>query len=517
MTTFRLVGFVTIICWGILSACGSSRNIYIDNKQLDAQAKTSPAELKEDLRLLKKILEANHPGLYWYTPKDSIDWYFNTAINSITDSLTEFRFRNKVAWVLSNIRCGHTSVRFSKSYSRKLSHIKIAQFPLALKTWGDSLVVVASAFNNDSVFKRGTIITSINGRSNRMVLDSMFRFISTDGYSDNFKSQVCSINFPGYYFNAFGPSDKYTIGYIDSTGLEKTAVLNQYDPKTDTLHPPKAVVKKQVPAEPVKRKEEPSPVIFSSKSLRLDTTNSIAYMRLATFSNGRLKKFFRRSFRKIRDAHIKNLVIDLRENGGGNIGNSISLQKYLAYKPFKVADTVASNSKNIAYKKYIRPGWVYWMAMQFTTRKKEDGRAHFGYYENHLFQPNEKNHFDGQIYFLQGGFTFSASTMLISSLKGQQNVTVVGEETGGGNYGNSAVYLPTVVLPNSHLRITMPLYRVVLDNNKEKNGHGVMPDILSMPNSAAIKQNVDVKLQTVIKIIKDRKTSFANKKQDFIQ
>lgn len=513
MIKSRLIGFVLVSFWCFLAACGSSKNIYLDSKQLDAQQKISPDKLREDFVLLKKILEANHPGLYWYTPKDSIDWYFNTAINGLSDSLTEFRFRNKIAWALSNIRCGHTSVRFSKSYSKKLKHIKIAQFPLALKTWRDSIVVVGSAFKNDSIFKRGTVITSINGLSNRQVLDSMFRFISTDGYSDNFKSQVCSLNFPGYYFNAFGPSEKYTIGYIDSTGVERIAVINQYNPKNDTSKQSKTVaIKKQVPAEPVKRKEEPPPVIFASRSLQIDTTNSIAFMRIATFSSGKLKKFFRRSFRKIQKEHIKNLIIDLRENGGGNIGNSIYLEKYLSAKPFKVADTVAANTKNIPYKKYIRPGLLYWFAMQLTTHKKEDGRAHFGYYENHLFKPKSSNHFDGRIYVLQGGFTFSASTMLISSLKGQSNITIVGEESGGGNYGNSAVYLPTIVLPNSKLRITMPLYRIVIDSNKQKNGRGVMPDITMPPSSVAIRQNIDLKMQTVLKIIKDSSRQLASKK-----
>ena len=89
-----------------------------------AQAKTyalpkkSATALKEDLVLLQKILEANHPSLYWYTPKDSMDMYFKQSINSITDSLDEVQFKNKVAWVVSKIRCGHTNVRFSKKYAK---------------------------------------------------------------------------------------------------------------------------------------------------------------------------------------------------------------------------------------------------------------------------------------------------------------------------------------------------------------------------------------------------------------
>ena len=41
--------------------------------------KKSAADLKADVVLLKKILEANHPSLYWYTPKDSVDIAFQDA------------------------------------------------------------------------------------------------------------------------------------------------------------------------------------------------------------------------------------------------------------------------------------------------------------------------------------------------------------------------------------------------------------------------------------------------------
>src|SRR5215813_10892106 len=75
------------------------------------QIKLAPDKLKADLVLLKKIIEANHPSLYWYTPKDSVDLYFNETLQSINDSLTEFQFRKKVSWFIAKLRCGHTSVR----------------------------------------------------------------------------------------------------------------------------------------------------------------------------------------------------------------------------------------------------------------------------------------------------------------------------------------------------------------------------------------------------------------------
>ncbi len=181
-----------IVLYLFMASCSVSKNSH----QIITQ-KQSPEKLRSDIVLLQKILEANHPSLYWYTPKDSLDHYFKTTIESITDSLTETQFKNKVSWVISKINCGHTSVRNSKKYIKAIRSMRLPQFPLAMKTWDDSLVVLGSAFRKDSVFKRGTIVTAINGKKPPELLDSMFQFIGTDGYSNNFKSQLVSFSFPG--------------------------------------------------------------------------------------------------------------------------------------------------------------------------------------------------------------------------------------------------------------------------------------------------------------------------------
>jgi hypothetical protein len=498
----RCSGLLLLAGWLMVVSCSSVKDTSFNDSY-----KIAPEKMRSDVVLLKKVLEADHPSLYWYTSKDSLDFYFNTILDHLTDSLTEFNFKNRLSWVVSKIKCGHTSVHFSKPYSRYLKHLKLPHLPLYVKTWSDSIVVVANAFSMDSILKRGTVITSINGLSNKVLLDSMFSFISTDGYGDNFKSQLCSFNFPAFYYNAFGESEKFTVNYLDSLGIEKSEVINAYERKRDTSSKKFA----KIPPAELPKKTFPQ-YLSTKKNIQFDTTNGIAYMQLSTFSNNaNLKPFFRKSFKKLKKHGITNLVIDLRENGGGNISNSIRLTKYLVNKPFKIADTVAAKTKNITYKKYLQSGLAYWFAMQFTARKKDDGRAHYTYYESNMFNPNKKNHFSGQVYLLQGGFTFSAATMFVNSLQGQPNVTVVGEETGGGSYGNSAVYLPTLVLPNSKIRVSIPLYRVVIDHSKEKIGRGVIPDVLIPPSSVAIQQGVDAKMQGIMKMIYEKKEHLARK------
>ena len=139
--------------------------------------------------------------------------------------------------------------------------------------------------------------------------------------------------------------------------------------------------------------------------------------------------------------------------------------------------------------------------MFFVTKKKSDGKYHFGYFERNYFKPKKNHHFNGQVYILIGGNSFSATTLFAGSLKGQKNVTLVGEETGGGYYGNTAWIIPDVTLPNTKLRFRLPRFRLVIDKNRERNGQGVMPDVWAVPSAEAIRKGIDFKVEKVRSLI----------------
>src|SRR4029078_4479532 len=138
------------------------------------------------------------------------------------------------------------------------------------------------------------------------------------------------------------------------------------------------------------------------------------------------------------------------------------------------------------YKSCIEKYFLNRLFMIAFTRKKKDGHFHFGYFERHRFKPKEKNHFNGKSYILIGGNSFSATTLFASALIKQENVTVVGEETGGGAYGNSACLIPDVTLPETGVRFRLPLFRLVIDKNAPKTGRGVEPEVESLPTVDAI-------------------------------
>lgn len=458
--------------------------------------KYSAPQLKEDFSILNKVLKANHPSLYWYSSQDSVDNFFLQTYTSLHDSLTERQFRNRVAWVINKIHCGHTVVRPSKGYFKYYSRQKNQSFPLLLKVWQDSAVVITNLVKEDTVIKRGTTIIAINEIPVKTIIDSICQLISSDGYSNTFQYQAISFNFPAFYRNAYGLDSNYTIQYKDSTGKLRETISKNFESNADSLNDKQQLLPTLLTKKQLRRFK-----LLGNRNLEIDTSLRTAVISVNTFEKGRLIRFFGNSFKKIKQQNIKNVIIDLRLNTGGSVLACTRLSQYLVNKPFHVADTVAAYSRSFRHKKYIKPWLIYWLSMHISGRRYADRRIHFRYFEKHSFKPKKKNHFNGNVYILTGGFTFSAATLVASNLKGQSNVTIVGEETGGGAYGNSAMLLTTVVLPNTGLRITLPLYRMVLDARRPKDGHGVLPDVVVKPSAEIIKAGVDAKLEKAKELI----------------
>ena len=476
----------------------------VSNQHYDPGKKYPRRELQEDYSTLRNILEKKHPALYWYTPKDSMKYYFDSGYNSISDSMTELQFGWQVlAPLIQKIHCGHTSFSMSREWNNYLKDKAIPSFPLFLKILGDTMVVTGNLNRKDSVIKRGTIITSINGLTTNQMMQQMFQYLPLDGYAENVNYIRISNNFPYFHRNVYGIYKNYRVGYIDSVGLAKTTLLPMFVPVIDTTNKKGKAPQefRRPPGETKKDRRE------YSRSMAIDTSLNTATITLNTFSNGdgkHLRFFIKDSFKKIKQQQIQNVIIDLRNNGGGDINMSVLLTKYLRNTPFKVADSAYAVAKSFnPYTKYISKGFWDNIGLAFVTKKKEDGNYHFGYWERHWFSPKTNNHFDGKVYILIGGLSFSASTIFCNAVKGQSNITLAGEDAGGGWYGNSGLLIPDITLPETKLRVRLPFFKIVQFNHADKKGMGVAPDIYIRPTVEDVRRNVDIKMKTVKGLIKE--------------
>lgn len=488
---YRIWAFFVCLCAFV--SCRTSRMHYPPSK------KFSPAALREDVEVLQGVLESHHPGLYWYQSRDEWNRNLQVVYEELNDSLTELDLRRKLRKLTSSIRCGHTTIQSSRSIQQQNDTAVIqALFPLSLKCWKDTMMILGNLDVKDTVLNRGVQILSINGRSAKQIIDTLSEYISGDGFNRTHPDQILSGwgSFGNYYRLYLDTSCKLTFNYIGREGREQSTIRSLYIPRKDTAA--------RRPQPILSRKEKKAQAIERIRSLQIDTANRQALMRISSFGeNGKLRRFFRKGFELVEQNQITDLIIDVRNNGGGRVGNSTDLTRYISKRPFKVADSLYAIRRNSKYGKYIQHNWAIQATMPFLTKKKNDGLYHFGYFERHRFSPKHKNHFEGRTYILTSGYSFSATTLFINSVKGQPGVTVIGEETGGGAYGNSAWEIPTVVLPNTRIRLKIPLFRMVMDKNLSNNGRGIFPDVNVGATPESIQLNYDNKMRVTQSLIQE--------------
>ncbi|RYZ51245.1 MAG: hypothetical protein EOP49_12185 [Sphingobacteriales bacterium] len=151
--TGRLQYLFIIYAAIILTACGTSRRAVVGER------KFSREDLQKDYTLFRNVLEESHPSLYWFTSKDSMNYYFDEGFSKLADSMSERDFRTALSYVVSKMKCGHTAVRYSGRYSAYLDTARLKIFPVSVKAWADTIVVTANLNRRDSLFSPDSVST----------------------------------------------------------------------------------------------------------------------------------------------------------------------------------------------------------------------------------------------------------------------------------------------------------------------------------------------------------------------
>lgn len=454
------------------------------------EKKWSVSELKEDLSVLQQVLQRFHPSLHAYLPEDQ--WHeacLSTQVG-IRDSLTTHQFLyGSVLPLITRIRCGHTQATYPRTLSDKLRKHPPPSFPLLLKCWSDTMMVLSPLASGDSLPPRGSLVTAIDGLPARQVRDTMFRFMPTDGYAENFNYHRLSTSFPALYRNIFGVRQEYRLDLRMPDGKDTTWVLKAFRPDSAAIVRGRSGITVSGRARPL-------------QFLR-DSLTGAAVLRIASFDKRLgVRRFYRNSFRTIRREGIQDLIVDIRVNGGGFVDQEVRLARYLTKYPFRVADTAAAVARRLGgYRKYFMRSLDDRFVLNLLTRRQADGKYHLRYWERREYQPRRRNAFRGRTFVLISGPTFSAASLFAGQMKGQENIFLLGEETGGGAYANNGLLLPECSLPNTGIRLTLPLFRIVPNGQAPSTGKGVEPDIRVEPEPESVRKGIDRKFETVRKTI----------------
>lgn len=409
------------------------------------------SELKEDIDYLQASLEILHPGYAWYTDEDALKSQFQNLKKNLGNNWTEIDLLNQLAPIIEKINCGHTEILPSKERS-KYQQLYKKQFPLKIKITDDEAVVTEGYGS----IPKGATLASINGTSLVTIIHELKSFIPSDGYNETYKQFRLQNEFSSLY-SLYYPTDSTFIVGIAGPG--------------------KQVIKHSLAGRDFESRGEPGP----SKSFEMIDSLNTGYLKISSFRPDQtFPSFLETTFKYLQAENVENLVIDVRDNQGGADQYGALLYSYLVSEPFRYYKSITVSSGDSLILNRLSFGEIpFHSALPgFLSAIKPLDDKRFEYFEhsNLEVQKPSLSSFKGKVYVLVNGGTFSAASEFVSLCSSNHRGIIIGEETGGGYYGNCSLGAPTLELPNTKLRAVIPLGQYKLWVNQEAGkGHGIIP------------------------------------------
>jgi hypothetical protein len=395
------------------------------------------AQAVADIDTLIYTLNEVHPNMFSVCNQGDYLRAVYKVKNALPDSLSKVEFYKRIAPLISMIGDGHTIIGFPYEIFNDSTMLRMPMF-LDVDS-NDSTMHVNACI--DGIVPIGAKVLSINGNSYKSIVKNMMRYES--GEQPFFRLYKLSYSntalFQILYF-----ADKYKVKY-EYNGKVSEAVLKALS---------RDCYKNRLVKKKIDNKSE-----TSEYSFRILDGKSIAVMDFNVFRNEkRFQAFADSMFTALNKKHIKNLIIDIRRNGGGVSSIGDELFQYIS---------------PVAFQQFGRS------IMRITpmTQKLLHEKASLGlwYNEDPLIQLRSNPlRFNGKVFLLISHYTFSSAASFSWAFKYFKMGTVIGEESGGMNvcFGDMLSFR----LPNSNLALGISYKRFWQYGANEQDIHGTIPD-----------------------------------------
>jgi hypothetical protein len=319
---------------------------------------------------------------------------------------------------------------------------------------GTRLKVLFNDTPDDRSLRPGMEILEINGAKAADVVARCLCLESSDGDIETGKRAHIGNNLGRYYWAAIDPSDTFVIKARDAAG--------------------KVVSAKLAGVTEAERKENHNPVndavtagisrmrwTKENLSLRFLEDGTIAHARIGFFVGDDFPRWVEETFKTLHEKGTKTLVLDLRGDGGGQDLYGALLVSYLTDRPFRYFDHIHIKTITPAFK--AASDWN--VDADHLAKLRENvtddpaggflvtAKGHPGVAEQ---QPG-KFPFLGKVFVLVDGGTFSTAADFCAVTHHLKRATFIGEETGGGYYGNNSGLQAVVTLPHSGFQVRVPM------------------------------------------------------------
>jgi hypothetical protein len=424
--------------------------------------KYNQAELNQDLDSLRSYIIATHPNPFSVISKNDFDKRITAIKSRFNRPLYLREYYKLVAPLVASISDGHTTIKYA---GNKFMTDGSKLFPYIAKLSYDSPNIIINGYIYDtlSIIPNGSEIISINDISSNQIIEKLIA--NTSGESKPYRLKTASNIFLGsLLFTYFDFDDKFKVKFkFNNTVSTKTIPCITF-----------ADLRKEMQSKKQPRVNAEKSIEDYSLILKKELKTAIIDFR---YFNDEVKFqiFIDSTFNLIEKEKIENLIIDIRENGGGNSVVGDQLFKYISKRKFtqfgKTTIKYSQLQKDF-YKVKCEEDSTMCETYNY-LKKQENGKTEVLENEN-LIIPNT-NQFRGKIYLLTSLKTFSSASTFAQCFKHYKMGTIIGEETGGWivAYGDKI----TATLPVTKLQISISQKKFYTVGSSDKDFHGIIPDI----------------------------------------
>ena len=449
-----------------------------------------------DSRILQRALKELHPALTKYRTQAQIDAAF-ARFDARGGAAREAREMYLAATELAAyIQCGHTWTNTLNQQGPIKAALLDApnKLPVRMTMVEGRWLVLASV---DPALSAGDEIVSIDGHGTRDVVARMMPLLRADGSSDGKRLRQL-----GHDRNDYSQMD--ILWPLLSPPVDAHYAL-------EVRRGDGAARKLDVAAVSLSARESALALkgfVLPSEEWRFRIEKDVGYLTLPTFSfhdsTFDWKGFIENSFARLNAEKIRFLVIDIRDNEGGDGAIGGEILSHLIDKPVDfVSDQSTSTYERVPYvlARYLDTWDFSFFDRTGQVEKILEGTA-VGKYR---YLPNFRKAqtvtpaatpFKGRTFVLVGGENSSAGFQFAKLIQQSGAATLVGQPTGGNLRGLNGGQLAWVNLPNSGVAVDIPLLAATF--SVDTPDASVTPEILVTPSFDARRAGRDVEMEAVL-------------------
>ncbi len=465
-----------------------------------ALAQLTPDQAKQDVRVLTSALKALHPALTKYKSQTEINLAFAAFETRGSAAKTPAEMYLAATALAAGIQCGHTwtNVLNQQRDARAALLDAANKLPFTLSQVENRWLVLASA---DLQVKAGDEVLALGGVPTQQIAARMMPYLRADGSSDG--KRLRQLNHDRFDFSQMDivwpllvpPQGGAHAVMLKRDGRDVSATVHAI-----TLDARKKAFAAQGIVEAT-----------DAWTFRIDAARSAGILRMPTFSFWRSKfdwkNFLLETFAELHAKRVQNLIIDIRDNEGGDGAIGGEVLRYLLTTPFQfVSDQSTTAYERVPYPvvKYLDT-WDYSFFDRTGQVEKIASGPQAGLFsvkarakQTQTIVPATQI-FSGKTLVLIGPENSSATFQFAKLVKESRAATLVGEPTGGNLRGLNGGQLLWVTLPNSGVAVDIPLLAGAYEASTPDAG--ISPDLIVESTFEAKKARRDLVMEAAWKSI----------------